>query len=1174
MACRYTYKGKTYEAHEFDDVLREMSPAEASAFMPSVESVPGAPFVQKTDAWVALALKRVIHMAATEGYDRVAFVTGKQSAERFSLDKHLSLIEFGKTGSDAYRVKAYDKNDGVVRNMPSEMSAAELERHLGKEIAEKIVAAGNGRLEGDGLKVEASGMRAFYDQIVPKVAKDVLRKVGGDSLRDVKIERGNPAQTYDKIKPFLEWMGRNHSAYSAHEVARMWASGPDNNQFVREYLDATRTLTQPGFDITPAMREAAGGGMPLFSGRTGRGSRYDLGKFGVGSQFIEAIQDRYNRWKQAIESVRGDGGTITEANNFYLTEERYWGKVGSRIGDFHDELLQFVKAVAKDRLTLDDVAKYSYALHAKERNEALEAKRGPAPAGTGWSGMSTQDAADILYEAHISGLEPVLQKHAATLRSWIEGTRKIMLDEGLIDQDTHDSLERSYQHYVPLRGLPEKYQTEAKRGTGQGFSIRGQETKRAMGRKSEARQIIENIVQDRTRALIRAGKNEVGRSFLQFVLDNPDPDLWQVNEVRIKPVETVDALGDRIIEERPVIVSDDTTISVKDGGKEIRISVKDERLRTQLQNLHAESLARPVAAMLWVNRKLGQLYTSLSPVFVVLNGARDLASATIGVIDELGFMAAPRLWAEMPRAIVESYMAEFGKLTPDYQLYKATGGKTGFFDFKTIDSQTAELRKLMADADRLPINPRVFLPKAMGLIEKLNGGIENATRLAAFKLARKSGRSVAEAASLAKNITVNFNRKGTMTPALSAWFLFFNPAVQGTARVLKAASHPKVAATLGMGMLGIAALALRNAAMGDDDDGVAWWDKIPDEIKERNLIIVLPPNITSGEEIPGTKNGRYVKVPMPYGYNFFASMANQAVDVWRNSQDEKRGRAPTKAAVKLFGAFMGAWIPVPELGKSFDDLRTGTLAFVPDAAGPVVQTWLNRNAFGREIFPSDRQSEHLPDAGKTFPNQVGTLYDKAAKGLNRLAGGSDYESSSWLTDIAPGSLETVIRGYGGGPVQFGLDIVNAIYVRQSISRDAVRTESLPFVKQLWGVIDAETDRLTGYERLTEAESRIAPYKRAVKDAQTSESAGEDAARLGEEWSEILALGDMVKHTRMRLADIRDRELQAVKSDEPDPVKYARLMQMAEYRRKELQNFNRAFDEATQERAKRLKRGGR
>jgi hypothetical protein len=51
---------------------------------------PAAPFVGKTEAWVALAMKRMIRYAAENGFDRVAWTTGEQQADRYDLSKHVS----------------------------------------------------------------------------------------------------------------------------------------------------------------------------------------------------------------------------------------------------------------------------------------------------------------------------------------------------------------------------------------------------------------------------------------------------------------------------------------------------------------------------------------------------------------------------------------------------------------------------------------------------------------------------------------------------------------------------------------------------------------------------------------------------------------------------------------------------------------------------------------------------------------------------------------------------------------------------------------------------------------------------------------------------------------------------------------------------------------------------
>jgi len=934
--------------------------------------------------------------------------------------------------------------------------------------------------------------------------------------------------------------------------------------WLRENVAAFKNLTLTDADviaqfIVPARNfiergpaAEAGGTEALAFQRTkpGKPGAFTLPEFGRTGAMIEAIQDRYNRWKQATSAVRAQGGNVDEANDFYRAEERYWGKVGSQIDDFNDELKEFVKAVSKDKLDLGSVALYAYAQHAKERNDWIAAKRPGMP--DGGSGMTTADAQQIIDEARHSGTEAELKKHAATLRSWIAGTRTILLRNGLIDQAEHDAWANMFQNYVPLRGLEGK--TEGK-GTGRGFDVRGKEGKEAKGRKSEAKDIIERIIQDRTRALVRSGKNEVLRSFLQFVLDNPSPNLWKVDAVQSRPVSTVDANGNRVLEEGTAKITDERTVAVKDGGKEIHILVKDQRLREQLQNLHVENVGRVVGAMHYVNRLLSRLYTSLSPTFTVLNGARDLMESTVNIIDELGFLAAPKLWANMPMAIIESFKAEFGKKTRDYQLYRETGGKTGFFDLKNIDTQAAELSALLKDADRWRINPVKAWRKALHVIEAINGGIENATRLAAFKTARQAGKSLSEAARISKNISVNFNRKGTMTPALGAWFLFFNPAVQGTARVIQAVQNPKVVATLGFGMVGIASLALMNAGVGDDDDGVAWWDKIPDEVKERNVVIVLPPGATAGEKVPGSKIGRYIKIPMPYGYSFFAALANQVADGWRHQQDPKRGRTKSEAVVKAINAFLNSFIPVSELSKSVENPKSAVLAAVPDAFNPIAQNILNINSFGRKMYPDDATSENQPDSSRYFPGAAGTIFQRGAEGLNKATGGTRYQSG--LLDLTPASIENLARGYGGGPANFSLDVLNALYVRQNISRPDLDTRRLPFVKQLYGVIDDETDRLVGQQRMDKVQKVMDPLKRAMR-----EGASDDAKALVKEAGTIAGLGGALTTTRKMLAQIRKGELAVIGDDKmSEAAKYEQLQTFAGQRRKVMQGFSRAYDDA-------------
>jgi len=889
-----------------------------------------------------------------------------------------------------------------------------------------------------------------------------------------------------------------------------------------------------------------------------------LRPFGRAGRIVEVLQDRFNRWKQAIDDVRRQGGTVNDDNDFYRAEERYWGQVGSGIEDFKDQLKAFVKAVASDGLRIEDVALYAYAQHAEERNEWVAARRPDMP--DGGSGMTTAEADEFLEAARQAGVEAELQRHALTLRRWIQGTRDVLFDGGLIDQEEYDTWIGMFQQYVPLRGADDDavavagQPAGARRAKPRG-GVSGDEAEHATGRTSQALQIVEQIAHDRARALIRAGRNNVLRTFARFVLDNPAPDLWEINAVERRRGTAVDEDGYRQTQDTDQVISDGRTITLKDAGQEIHILVKDAKLLEQLQRMGVDE--RPswaIGALLSANRWLSRVYTSLSPVFTAINAIRDTQAAAVGLLDEIGFLGAPKLFAKLPGAWLESFKAEAGKPSADYQLFRTTGGVTHFMNLVTIDKQAQELADIVADAERSIVDPRKFLPKAMALIEAINGGIENATRLAAFKVARESGKTTLEAASIAKNVTVNFNRKGTQQLG-NAWVLFFNPAVQGTARVAKAMASPKVVATMGVAMLGVAALALRNAGMGDDDDGVAWWDKIPDEVKERNIVIVLPPGAKAGEAVPKSKTGRYLKIPMPYGYNFFAVVANQMVDVWRHEQDKRRGRGAVKAGAKAFNAFASSWLPAQDLGRMMtaDDAssagKSAVLLAIPDALDPLARIALNQDSFGRPMRPDSRFTENLPDSANYFAGQHGTLFQRGAAALNQATGGTRYQAG--MVDVAPSSFEHLARSYGGGPVSFGLDIINALYLRQTIARPELDAKRLPFAKQFLGVIDAETDRLTGYQRLEDAEKLVDPIKRAMAAGD-----GAQAREMRKAAGRIAGLGDAVQQTRRDLEAIVKTERKTIDSDElTDAAKYVKLLGLAEKRRHVLQRFNKAYDRA-------------
>jgi hypothetical protein len=909
-----------------------------------------------------------------------------------------------------------------------------------------------------------------------------------------------------------------------------------------------------------------------------RRRKYVLPKFGRAQEAVELMQNRYNRMQQTLEAVRAQGGRITEANDWYRTEERMHGQMATLADAMQADMGALMQGLADDNLDIKQLQMFSYAMHAKERNDSLRRMREKSPVNgfDSWSGMEDDKARTIIAEAKKDGTYANLLKHQKTLQTWIQGTRDLMLDEGLITPSEYQVLVNAYNNYVPLRGRPDDpfaepgQEDEPRRiGKGQGLDIRGKEWEEARGRYTEADSIIENIIADRLGAINRAGKNRVLRSFLQFVEDNPSMNLWEVQSIANKPVFTKDTRGDQKIVEEVALEKDADTISVKDGGVEVYIKIRDKRLLAQFKHMNVEAATGYIGWLLSANRTLASLYTTLNPVFTVLNGARDVAAATIGMIDTQGFAGAGRFAMNLPRAMAEAYRAERGRPSAEYQLFLATGGTTGFQGFRDLDGLTEALQKELANANRPWFNPMQLGSKALAILEGANSIVENTTRFAAFQAAYQGGKgvSLAKAATISKNITVNFNRKGTQNAA-SAWFLFFNPAVQGTARIAQALGNKKVLATLGMAMTGSALLALQNASMGDDEDGEAWWDKIPDEVKDRNLVIVLPPGIKGGEAVPNSKTGRYLKIPLPYGWNLFHTMAQQSVDTWRNSQDAGRGRKPVDAAVLTARSAVTGFMPMGEIGAApSTGWKSLAMAATPDAFNPIMQPILNLNAFGKPMFPEPRAGEKgTPDSSLYFAGQAGTMFQKTAAGLNSVTGGDGYQAG-WI-DLAPATIEGLVRGYGGGPASFTLDMLNAVYARQSIKREDVDVRRLPFIKQTYGVIDNETDRAASFASMDKLDELADPIQRAKSDAKAgSEAAAEAYERMVNEGGSLLAVAKLKESIDKSMSKIRKAELQVISDKNlSDSAKFAQIQAFGQQKRQLLAEFNKSFNQALREQA--------
>ena len=204
--------------------------------------VPDAPLKKE---WPLTAMKRVIRYAAENDFDKVAWTTGDQQAERYDMRHQVNSIAIptvNEDGSRAVRVETTDSNsfkmvvdkNGMVAGYGAagQFSGKALDEVIGKEMAEKVMAAPEGtKLSGDDLKIGGEGMRVFYDKMLPNELNKYVKKWDGKVGRtDISVQ--------DKKQAAIKWDGANN---------------------------VEPNVSVPSIEITPKMKEAALQGQVLFS---------------------------------------------------------------------------------------------------------------------------------------------------------------------------------------------------------------------------------------------------------------------------------------------------------------------------------------------------------------------------------------------------------------------------------------------------------------------------------------------------------------------------------------------------------------------------------------------------------------------------------------------------------------------------------------------------------------------------------------------------------------------------------------------------------------------------------------------------------------------------------------------------------------------------------------------
>lgn len=424
----------------------------------------------------------------------------------------------------------------------------------------------------------------------------------------------------------------------------------------------------------------------------------------------------------------------------------------------------------------------------------------------------------------------------------------------------------------------------------------------------------------------------------------------------------------------------------------------------------------------------------------------------------------------------------------------------------------SDLGKVFTVSGRLKVPMEVARKTAEPLFNWLsdyNETMENAVRLAAYKAAKDKGLSAAKAADIAKNLTVNFNRKGQVATQVGALYAFFNAAMQGTLRMYQTLTGPAGKAIVGGGLtLGVVqALALAFAGFEDEEP--------PTFVKERNLVIPLA-------------GGKYLTVPMPLGYNVIPN-TSRILTEWMLSG----GKNTTKRVADLTGAFMETFNPVGNAGWSVQTLT-------PTIVDPVAALTENRDWTGKPIARQDMSGLN-PTPGYTRAKDTASVFSKELSYfLNLASGGTKYQKG--LISPTPDQLDYLIGQLTGGVGRELLKVEQT--VTSSVTGEELPPSKVPILGRLYGDTKAgASESAKFYDNLV----RLNAHENEIKGRAKNREKPDAYIREHPE-ARLVPLANKVERT---VRDLRTRKRELLERDAPPE----QIKRVEEQIKLQMKNFN-------------------
>ena len=511
---------------------------------------------------------------------------------------------------------------------------------------------------------------------------------------------------------------------------------------------------------------------------------------------------------------------------------------------------------------------------------------------------------------------------------------------------------------------------------------------------------------------------------------------------------------------------------MKDGEEYVIYVNGDPQLAQAMNNTRAHrvsegiknSISKRVIAV--VGRKMAAAYTSLSPLFIPSNYFRDLtmtlASTAIREDAKYNYLLRKNLATSwnlgfMLRDFQNGKLRDKvnnGNATPKEQMFydfMMNGGETGFVSSLDVEDLKKKFKNDLKDLDRWKANPVKVGHTIMDSIEFLNRMIEDSNRFAVYMTSIQYGRSIDEAVNDAKDVTLNFNRKGTgehSWQTIRNLYLFINPAVQSLQTLGALAKHHPfkftavTASWLASGVLvpivNVALMQLGAAFLGGDgDDDKDWYKYISKKYwqfskwdRRNNFIMWVP---TTHE---------FVKIPLAQEFRAFYGLGDMIAS-------KMMGGELAEESWEDYGwDLVGQVVDMLPLDPTGYDGNIA-VSLMPNAIRPVFELAFNVDFTGKPLFKDTEYNKYDPNFTKAYVGTPDWLV-RASRMMNSI--GNDYpnvQQNKWdalgnprYNLNNPAVVDHVLSSYLGGAYTMGSQVLGLL-TKSLNDRKEIKVADIP-----------------------------------------------------------------------------------------------------------------------------------